>query len=242
VKVMINSFIFWLVLFVSTLVLSILAMVVAIFDPEGNKCHIIARLWAKSIMVASRVKTKIIGIENLKSSSPVILMSNHQGYFDIFAYLAYLPIQFRWLAKESLFKIPFLGWGMRRAGYISIDRSSLKKGYRSLNEAAEKIKSGKNVLIFPEGTRSKDGKLLPFKVGGFTLAIKAKVNIIPMAITGSYKIMPKNRFTVKPGKIIIRIGEPIDISEISIKEKETLMNKVREKIEGLLKKNEEDKF
>jgi 1-acyl-sn-glycerol-3-phosphate acyltransferase len=157
-------------------------------------------------------------------------MSNHQGSYDIFALLGHLPYQFKWLAKKELFSIPFFGWTMAAAGYISIDRGGTRDTVEAMNEAAQKIRDGMSVVIFPEGSRSPDGSIQPFKKGGFTLAIKSRVPIVPVAISGSRDIMPKDRLTTSPGEIRMLVDPPIETVYYSLKDREFLMKKVRETI------------
>ena len=157
-------------------------------------------------------------------------MANHQGSYDIFALLGQLPFQFKWLAKKEVFSIPILGWAMAAAGYISIDRDGTRETVEAMNKAALKIREGASVVIFPEGTRSADGSIQPFKKGGFTLAVKSKVPIVPIAIAGSREILPKDRLRISPGDIRIRIGRPIETVHCSTKDRQALMEEVREAI------------
>jgi 1-acyl-sn-glycerol-3-phosphate acyltransferase len=150
----------------ATLVAGTLVIVLSFFVRSGNPLHKIARLWGKSILVVSRIKVSVKGLSNIDPSSPYIYMPNHQSNFDIPVLLGHLTVQFRWLAKMELFKIPIFGRAMRKAGYISIDRYHRESAFESLKVAANKIKSGVSVLIFPEGTRSRDGNIRPFKKGG----------------------------------------------------------------------------
>jgi len=180
----------WIV--VGTVVLGCTAIAVSFFSKTGNSVHWVARLWGRSILWVSGVRVQIVGLENIDPTRSAIYMSNHQSNFDIPVFFSALPVQFRWLAKAELFKIPIFGQGMRGAGYISIDRSDRKSAMQSLSRAAESIRKGKSVLVFPEGTRSSDGALLPFKSGGFILAIDAGVPIIPMAVQGTFEVMPRH--------------------------------------------------
>ena len=143
---------------------------------------------------------------------------------------AHLPFQFKWLAKKELFSIPFFGWAMAAAGYISIDREGTRETVEAMNEAAQKIREGMSLVIFPEGSRSPDGSIQPFKKGGFTLAIKSKVPIVPISITGSREIMPKDKLTSTSGEIRIRIGHPIETQNYSLKDRKLLMEKVSKTI------------
>jgi 1-acyl-sn-glycerol-3-phosphate acyltransferase len=141
--------------------------------------------------------------------------------------LSKLAIQFRWLAKAELFKIPIFGRGMRGAGYISIDRSNRKSAFLSLQRAAQSIRNGTSVLVFPEGTRSRDGKLLPFKKGGFVLAVDASVQIIPIIIRGTHGVMAKDGMLIRRQPVFIKILPPIDTSQYTRKTKDDLMARVR---------------
>jgi len=211
----------------ATLVAGILVIVLSFFVRSGNSLHKIARLWGKSILFVSRVKMSVKGLSNIDPSAPYIYMPNHQSNFDIPVLLGHLTVQFRWLAKVELFKIPIFGRAMRKAGYISIDRNNRESAIKSLNAAANKIKSGVSVLIFPEGTRSRDGKIQPFKKGGFVMAIESGVPIVPVVITGTRSLMTKGKFRVNAGHVSMVIHKPIDTSAYTRETKEALMESVR---------------
>ena len=157
-------------------------------------------------------------------------MANHQSDFDIFIVLAHVPVQFRWLAKKELFHIPIFGPAMRTAGYIEIDRQNRERAFKSLDEAAEKIGQGKSVMTFPEGTRSRDGRMKPFKQGTFYLAIKSGAPIIPVSIIGSGEIMPKRSLQVNPGRIIMAIDKPIPVTGYTIETRSELIERVQSAI------------
>ena len=218
----------WII--IATIFFGTLAMLTGFFSKTGNIPHKVATAWARTILFVSRVKIHTRGVENLDTGKSYIFMANHQSNFDILAVFAGLPFQFRWLAKAELFKIPIFAQGMRGCGYISIDRSNRESAFKSLREAAEKIKNGASVMIFPEGTRSKDGNLLPFKKGGFVLSQGAGVPIVPIAITGSLEIMPKTTMRIKSGEILITILQPIDTQLYKDKKKEILMEMVNERL------------
>jgi len=213
-----------------TILLGILVILIALVSRKGNLPHLIARAWARSILLVSGIRVRISGLENLDLNQSCILMPNHQSNFDIPVLLGCLPVQFRWLAKAELFKIPIFGRGMRGCGYISIDRSNRKSAFLSLKEAAEKIRSGVSVLIFPEGTRSRDGHIQTFKKGGFVLSVDAGVPIVPIVITGTRHIMPKGRLLIRAQPVEMKILEPIPTSGYTRKTKDDLMQTVRETI------------
>ena len=213
-----------------TLVLGIMVILVAFFSRNGNFPHLIARAWARSILIVACIPVRVEGIDNLKIDGSYILMANHQSNFDIPVLLGCLPVQFRWLAKAELFKIPIFGRGMRGCGYISIDRSNRKSAFRSLAEAAQKIRNGVSVLIFPEGTRSWDGEIQPFKKGGFVLSVDAGVPIIPIIITGTRAVMPKGKLLIRKQTVAMKILAPITTSDYTRKTKDDLMEVVKDTI------------
>jgi 1-acyl-sn-glycerol-3-phosphate acyltransferase len=159
-------------------------------------------------------------------------MPNHQSNFDIPVLLGHLNVQFRWLAKVELFKIPIFGYAMKRAGYISIDRSNRKSAFKSLKRAAKIIREGVSVLIFPEGTRNKESNIGLFKKGGFVLAVDSGVPIVPVIIHGTRAIMPKKKLLIRPKDVILEIKKPIETRDYTRKTKEDLMEKVRQTISG----------
>ena len=211
----------------ATLVLGLTVMILSFFVKSGNPLHRIARFWGRSILVVSRIKVSVDGLSNIDPQCSYIYMPNHQSNFDIPVLLGHLTVQFRWLAKMELFKIPIFGHAMHKAGYISIDRQNRESAFKSLRLAAEKIKNGVSVLIFPEGTRSRDGRIRPFKKGGFVTAIDAGVPIVPIIISGTRAIMTKGKFRINPGQIRMSIRQPIDTRTYSRDTKEVLMKRVR---------------
>jgi 1-acyl-sn-glycerol-3-phosphate acyltransferase len=213
-----------------TFVLGLTAILFSYFSKTGNSVHWVARIWGRSILWVSRVKVRVTGLEHIDPTRSAIYMSNHQSNFDIPVFFSALPVQFRWLAKAELFKIPIFGRGMRGAGYISIDRSDRNSAIKSLKKAAESIRKGKSVLIFPEGTRSADGDLLSFKSGGFHLAIDAGVPIVPMAVQGTLEVMPKHRNIIHSNDVRIVVGPPIDATAYTRHSKSELMEHVRSSI------------
>lgn len=227
---MIRTIFVWSCIAIALLVLGSLVILTSPFDRRGKVIHRYGRLWGKVALLANRVKVRVEGIEHLKGEGPYIIMSNHQGSYDIFALLSHLPFQFKWLAKKELFSVPFFGWVMAAAGYVSVDREGTRETVEAMNEAARKIREGMSLLIFPEGSRSPDGSIQPFKKGGFTLAIKSKIPIIPISISGSREVMPKEKFTSASGEIRIRIDHPIEIQNYSMKDRKSLMEKVSKTI------------
>jgi 1-acyl-sn-glycerol-3-phosphate acyltransferase len=214
----------------ATLVLGSAVILVSFFSTTGNFAHLIARLWARSILEVSRIKVEVEGLSNVDPAKPYIYMPNHQSNADIPVLLAFLKVQFRWLAKAELFRVPIFGRAMRGVGYISIDRSNHRSAIKSLHAAAGSIRGGTSVLIFPEGTRSLDGNIRVFKKGGFILAIDAGVPIVPVILHGTYPIMPKGRLLVRPRKVVMEILKPIETTDYTRKSKDELVEVVRTSI------------
>ena len=210
-----------------TAFMSACAYLFPLISPGENKAHKIANLWAKMLLGLTGIQVNVIGRENVLMNRPQIFMANHQSDFDILIVLAHIPGQFRWIVKKELFKIPIFGKAMKSAGYIEIDRQNHEKAMKSLEEAAQKIREGKSVVTFPEGTRSKDGTVRPFKQGLFHLAIQAGVPIVPISIIGAHEIMPKRTLKVKPGRITMIIDRPVDVSGYTIETRGELIERVR---------------
>lgn len=206
-------------------------MLSTVFDRSGTTYHRIALLWSRAALLVAGARVEVEGAELIPRDQPLIFMGNHQSNFDIPALFQAVPIRFNWLAKEELFRVPFFGASMRSAGYIPINRGDGRDSLRSLDKAAQVIQRGTSVAIFPEGTRSNDGGLLPFKKGGFILAAKAGVPIVPVTIIGSGMINPPdNFFMIRSGVIRVRFSPPIGRDEIALLRQPSLMERVRQAI------------
>ena len=211
-----------------TAFMAVMAILVSFVSAGGDVTHKVGRIWAKCILALSNIRVIVKGLSNLKPGRSYIYMPNHISNFDIPVLQAYLPVQFRWLAKAELYKIPIFGYAMKRAGYISIDRSDRKSAIESLNKAAKIIRNGVSVIIFPEGTRSRTNNVQPFKKGGFFLAVDSGVPIVPIIIHGTKQIMAKNQISIKPGNVTLEIAKPINSSDYTRKTKGDLMEKVKD--------------
>ncbi|MBN1625151.1 MAG: 1-acyl-sn-glycerol-3-phosphate acyltransferase [Deltaproteobacteria bacterium] len=221
---------------VHTIIISLCSFIISFFDKDGTLIHRKCAVpWAKTILFICGVKLEVKGVENIREDTPCIYMSNHQSYFDIFALLAGLPVNFKFIMKKELMRIPLLGTAMKRAGYISLDREDSRKAIVSVNMAADRIRNGTSVLIFPEGTRSRDGVVGEFKKGGFHLAMKSGCDIVPVAIVKSRDIVPKGSLKVNKGIIYFNIGKPIPVTEYSKRDMPLLMEKVRESVLAMMK-------
>jgi len=226
----VNSYITGLVLVLVTPPSIALAGLWAAFDRRGNGPHLVARWWARLLLWVSLVKVEVRGMENLDAAGTYVFAANHSSMFDILVLLGYLPFQFRWLAKEELFHIPGFGWAMRKAGYIPINRTNPREGVQSLKVAAEKIEAGTSVVIFPEGTRSKDGRIQDFKRGGFTIAVRSGRPIVPVSISGAARVLPSKTLALRPGRIKVVLGRPIPTAGLDRVGQADLMDQVKSAI------------
>jgi 1-acyl-sn-glycerol-3-phosphate acyltransferase len=218
-----------------TILCCIWAFILSFFDRDGSLIHrYCARPWGKLILFICGVKLDVKGAENINNNDAAIYMANHQSFFDIFALLGGLPINFKFILKEELMRVPILGMAMKRAGYISLDREGGKKAIISMNIAADKIRNGVSVLIFPEGTRSEDGIVGEFKKGGFHLALKSGRDIVPVAIFKSRDIARKGSLKINKGTIYFRIGKAIPVTGYSKRDMNALMDKVRDEVLGMM--------
>lgn len=232
---MLRAYLFLSVFIPLTFLFAASALFWTLVDASGSAYAFHARLWARVSLLLAGARVTLYGAEHLPDG-PVIFMSNHQSNFDILTMLAIIPRQFCWIAKKELFEIPVFGTSMKRGGYIPLDRSDGRKALRSMDNAAAIIRSGKSVVIFPEGTRSKDLDLLPFKRGGFMLAIKAGVPVVPVTINGSGRINPAGRIHLNRGKISVTLHPAVMPStQVSRGEAENLlMEHVREAVASVL--------
>lgn len=219
------------VYFISTIFLGTLAFVASSISRQPKWAHLLGRLWANLNLWAAGVRVRLKGFENLSSGQAYVFLSNHQSGFDILALMGKVRVQFAWLAKAELFRIPILGHAMRAAGYIPIDRTDRRKAVESLNQTAAKVQEGTSVMIFPEGTRSPDGVLQEFKKGAFLLAIKSQQLIVPIAISGSHRVLAKRgKWMVQSGVIDVTIEKPISTMGLTVKDNDALIHTVREAI------------
>jgi 1-acyl-sn-glycerol-3-phosphate acyltransferase len=185
--------------------------------------------WSRVLLWAGGARLEVRGTENVPASGPLVFVSNHQSTIDIPALFAAIPTDFRFVAKKALMYVPILGWYMWMAKFVFVNRSHRREAIASLEKAALRIRGGISIVVFPEGTRSASLRVLPFKKGPFALAIRAGVPIVPVAIEGSGKLMPKNSWNITPGPIRVSIGRPIDPVQFG-EDRDQLLRAVRSAI------------
>ncbi len=168
-----------------------------------------AHLWARCVCVLWCVRVNVRGRENISPQQSYVFVANHQGAFDIWSIYGYLNHNFKWLMKKSLEKLPLIGYACHRAGHVFVDDSSLHGIKQTIAESEERLRDGMSVVIFPEGSRSRDGNLTPFKRGAFLLAAEFRLPVVPITIDGSFKAMPRTTYNVTPCTITLTIHKPI---------------------------------
>lgn len=210
-----------------TAFVSLFVVVSSRLFPRGEyTAHRVSVLWARILLWISSVRVTVEGQDNILKGRAQIFMANHQSGFDILIVLAHIDTYFAWIAKKELFGIPVFGRALAKTGSIPIDRKNFVRAMRSINDAARRIREGKSVMTFPEGTRSMDGRIHSFKKGVFHLALKAGVPIVPVTIVGSGEIMPKKSIRIHPGCVTLVIHKPIDVAGYSEETLDDLLNRV----------------
>lgn len=230
---MLRTLIYYLLFYIWSIICILLALPLSLIS--ADLLHNFAIVWGRGCLSFAGLKLTIKGAEHIPSDSPAIFVSNHQSNFDIPILYAGLPIQFRWMAKKELFRVPFFGLAMKRGGYIPIDRSDRRKAMQSINIAAEKIKQGASVIIFPEGTRTPDGDVQAFKKGALIIAAKAHVPVVPIAINGSFNVQPKGSIMVKKAALSLTIFPPVATDHLKVKDVQELTMKLHTQISAAVK-------
>ena len=236
---MFRSILVIVVALASTLLLAPFVIVVALVNSHAPMVERLIRLWGRLLVRASGVDLSVDGLERLDPAKRYVLVPNHSSYLDIPCLMTALDTQpIRFMAKASLFKIPILGWGMLAAGFIPIDRGRTSKGKASFDLAAKRIRGGNTIVIFPEGGRSRERTMKPFKHGAFLLAMKAGLPLVPIAIRGTHDVLPATTLVIRPGLVTIIVGEPVDVSELSVRQKDHLVQRTRAAILEMLGQTE----
>jgi 1-acyl-sn-glycerol-3-phosphate acyltransferase len=219
---------FWVT--VATIFLGIPVMVAGLLSRTGNLAFSISKLWAYIMLAVSFVRTEIKNKNNILKGKSYIIISNHQSHYDIITLVTTLGIQYRWIIKKEILKLPIFGYALYASRNIFIDRSNTTSAIESINKGFDRLPKGVSVMVFAEGTRSPDGQIHEFKKGGFVMAVQRKIPILPVTVNGSRHVMRKGSFTLKPGKIQIVIGDPIDTSGYTTDTVQNLINKTRQTI------------
>ncbi|MBI2531352.1 MAG: 1-acyl-sn-glycerol-3-phosphate acyltransferase [Deltaproteobacteria bacterium] len=223
-----------------TLPATLLTVIFGLFDAHGKYAYLISRFWSWLILAIGGVSLRVSGLNHIDPRRQYIFMVNHQSNLDIPVLFQGLPgFQLRWLAKKEILWVPFLGWAVWAARHIAVDRGDRKDALKSLKKAKERMAGGISIVFFPEGTRSSDGGLLPFKRGGFLLAVKTQTPIVPVTINGSGKILAKGDWRLRGGEIQVTVGMPVSVEDYRPGNLRALSARVRDLIAANLVQAEE---
>ncbi len=228
-----SYFFFVPLVYLYTGVLGTMALLASLFDGSGRAQHWFARTWSQLILKTIGIRVRVEGRENIHPAQAAVYAANHLSAADIPVLYAHLPVQFRILAKKELFRYPFLGWYLNRSGQIPIVYGDPHASLRSLNRAGDALRKGVPLVIFPEGGRSATGQLQDFMNGAFYVAIRAQTPVVPVAIVGTYELLPINSYHVMPGEVVLAIGEPIPTTGMRLRDMEKLSSQVRQTIAEL---------
>ncbi len=223
-----------LVAFVVTIPLASLVLLIAAVRSTSPLIDPVIRFWSRLLLRAAGVDLRTERMETIDRKQRYILVANHYSYFDIPVIIASVPQPIRFMAKISLFKIPIFGWALGRAGFIPIDRKNRRTAVKSFDLAAERIRKGNTIVVFPEEGRTRTREMRRFQRGGFLLALKGELPILPLAIDGTYEVMRVGVKRITPGTVTVKVGQPISTAGRSVREKEHLAEEARAQIATML--------
>jgi 1-acyl-sn-glycerol-3-phosphate acyltransferase len=219
----------------STIVCGSVSVIASFFEKDGSMQASVARFWAWTLLKIAGVRVTIEGLEKIKPGKPYVFIANHLSYMDTPVVLSNIPVNFRFMAKSGLFQIPFLGTHLARAGHIPVVLDDPRKSVKALTSAAEIIRErGISVLIFPEGGRSITGVLQDFKEGAAYVAIKAGVDIVPLALVGTRDVLAMGEATFHRRPVTLRIGDPLPTANLTVKDRHELIETGRKQIVSML--------
>ena len=218
----------------ATIPIATSVFIVATFKSNSPLVDKLIRLWARILVRAAGIDLTIENDGVMDRERRYVLVANHSSYFDIPCILAVVPQPIRFMAKVSLFKIPIFGWSLARAGFIPIDRKNRRTAVKSFELAAERIRKGNTIVVFPEEGRSRAREMRRFQRGAFLLALRAGLPMVPMAIVGTYDVFCAGAKRITPGKVTIKVGAPIDTNEYTVRQKEQIADLARTQIAGML--------
>ena len=226
----------WAALVAILVTIPIASMVIVISLLKSNAAVIdwLIRIWARALLAGAGIDLRAEGLEHIDPGQRYVLVGNHHSYFDIPCVFAAIPQPIRFMAKVSLFKIPIFGWSIARAGFIPIDRKNRRTAVKSFDLAVQRIRKGNSVVVFPEEGRSRERAMRPFQRGGFLLALRSELPILPVAIDGTFDIFPVGAKRITPGPVTIRVGTPIPTAGLTVRDKDRLLEESREQILRLL--------
>jgi 1-acyl-sn-glycerol-3-phosphate acyltransferase len=228
-----SYFIFDPLIWMYTVVLGIISIPFGFLDKDGSILHGFASFWSKLIMKTVLSPVHVIGLEKIDPSRTHVYAVNHASALDIPVLYAYLPFQFRIVHKKELLAYPIVGWHLKRSGQVCVDQQNPSRSVGNIKSAVRTLQRGMPLVIFPEGGRCADGRIQPFLPGAFFMAIKAQVDVVPVALVGTYELLPMDTYHIKPRPLQMIVGEPIPTAGLTLRDMETLSARVQKKMEEI---------
>lgn len=228
-----SYFLFDPLIWLYTLGMGLLALPGGLFDRSGRRLHWFSSAWSKLIMKTIFSPVTVTGLVNIDTSKPHVYAVNHGSALDIPVLYANLPFQFRIAFKKELLSYPVVGWQLKRSGQVCIDQQNPSHSVSSIRAALKGLKAGLPLVIFPEGGRTPDGEIKPFLSGAFFLAIKAQVDVVPVALVGTYELLPMNTYHIKSRPLEMRVGKPISTTGLKARNLQALSAQVQKAVEDL---------
>lgn len=220
----------WSISLVATFLFAVGAIATCWIPPRGRLYLLWARGWARAVLTFAGIPVHVEEASGVEGLPVAIYMANHESVIDILVLFLAIRKDVRFLAKRSLFFIPFLGWSMALAGFVPVDRERKEKAKGVFGTLEKRLAQGRSILVFPEGTRSRTGQLGSFKKSGFLLAMKSGIPIVPIGITGAREVLGADGFLVHPGDVRVRVGEPVPTAGVGVSHRRDLMERVRSEI------------
>jgi 1-acyl-sn-glycerol-3-phosphate acyltransferase len=229
----VRSAIVWPIIAIATVLFGVPAIFAALVPPRGDWFLSFARGWARTLLAVAGIRVQVLHPERLEPGRSFVVVANHESFCDILVLLANLPMQVRFLAKRSVFRVPVLGWSIAAAGFVPVDREDRSRGTETVDAALRRLSGGRSVVIFPEETRTRDGDLLPFKRGAAHLALRSGLPILPIGLAGTFRVLKRRSLLITPGPVVMSVGNPIDVSGRTVRDREALTHAVRDEVESL---------
>ncbi|MGC1373688.1 MAG: lysophospholipid acyltransferase family protein [Candidatus Sulfotelmatobacter sp.] len=216
-----------------TLVLGVIALPGGMFDRSGRRLHWFSQTWSWLIMKTILSPVRVMGLDRIDTAKPHVYAANHASAMDIPVLYVNLPFQFRIVFKKELLVYPVVGWQLKRSGQVCIDQQKPTNSIAAIRSAVKSLRAGMPLVIFPEGGRTPDGEIKPFLPGAFFLALKAQVDIVPVALVGTYELLPMDTYHIKSRPLEMRVGAPISTAGLTMRDLEALSAKVQKEVEKL---------
>jgi len=220
--------------YLETVVMGTISLIAWPFDRTGEIQHACTRWWCRMVALTIGVRIHVHGVEHVERGVSYVYMANHSSLIDTPALFAYLPFQFKIMAKKGLFYVPFMGWHLWTSGNFPVERGDARRTARSVRAVIDGLRGGKSLAVFPEGTRTPDGRLQEFKAGTFKIAVRAGVPIVPVTIRGSFALLPKTTLAPRPGRVDVFIGQPIPTTGLKDQDLPVLIERTRQAIAARL--------